>query len=237
MKPLKIDLHIHTKYSKDGDIEPEELVKKAIELGFDAIAVTDHGTLKGAVETEKAAKKVAKDLIVFVGQEIKTEKGEILVYNVRDEIDEKQDLIKTCREAKEQKGFLVIPHPYDLMRRGIGEHLKSVIKYADALEVFNARTIINRFNEKAMSFARENRIPVVVGSDAHFMSEFGRTYMLVESRKNPVDILQAIKKGRTKPVMQKQDMRSGMKRGLRKIRTYLTCFNIEPEPNYKYGRP
>ncbi|MCK4496699.1 MAG: PHP domain-containing protein, partial [Candidatus Aenigmarchaeota archaeon] len=65
---MKVDLHIHTKYSKDGEINPEDLVKKAVELGFDAIAVTDHGTIKGAIETKEIARKTAKDLIVFVGQ-------------------------------------------------------------------------------------------------------------------------------------------------------------------------
>lgn len=221
MKRLKVDLHIHTKYSKDGEINPEDLVKKAVELGFDAIAVTDHGTIKGAIETKEIARKTAKDLIVFVGQEIKTKQGEVLVYNIRNEIKEEQDVLKTCQEAKKNKGFLVIPHPFDLMRRGIGENTKSILGYVDAVEGFNARTVINRFNERAMEFAKENSKPMVAGSDAHFLDEFGKTYMLIESGKGERDILNAIEKNRLEMVMQRHGMKSGMKRGLRKIRTYF----------------
>lgn len=221
MKRLKVDMHIHTKYSKDGEINPEDLVKKAVELGFDAIAVTDHGTIKGAIETKEIARKTAKDLIVFAGQEIKTKQGEVLVYNIRNEIKEEQDILKTCQEAKKNKGFLVVPHPFDLMRRGIGENTKNILEYVDAVEGFNARTVINRFNERAMEFAKENSKPMVAGSDAHFLDEFGKTYMLIESGKGERDILNAIEKGRLEMIMQRHGMKSGMKRGLRKIRTYF----------------
>lgn len=42
----KIDLHTHTTAS-DGTLEPHELVDKALTLGFDAIAITDHDTIDG----------------------------------------------------------------------------------------------------------------------------------------------------------------------------------------------
>ncbi len=36
------DTHIHTSYSGDSDAAPEEVVKKAIELGLPGICITDH---------------------------------------------------------------------------------------------------------------------------------------------------------------------------------------------------
>ena len=51
-------IHVHTKYSLlDAIIEPEELVKKIIEIGDDAICVTDHGNMYGDVEIYKCCKK------------------------------------------------------------------------------------------------------------------------------------------------------------------------------------
>ena len=51
-------LHIHSHYSLlDGLTKIDELVARAKELGLDAIALTDHGVLYGAVEFYKAAKK------------------------------------------------------------------------------------------------------------------------------------------------------------------------------------
>jgi predicted metal-dependent phosphoesterase TrpH len=222
MKPLKVDLHVHTMYSRDSNTEPVDLVRRARELGFDAIGVTDHGTVKGALEAERFAETMARDLTIFIGQEVKTKQGEVLAYNIRDSIRENRELIETCREIKGRKGFLVIPHPFDAMRKGIGKNTERVLEYADAVEVFNARTIVSRFNRKAMEFAREKKMAFVAGSDAHFLDEFGGTYMLVESGKTTVGILGAIRGGRAELVMQGPSMGSGLKRGLRKV---ITCIN------------
>lgn len=51
-------IHVHTKYSLlDAIIEPEELVKKIIEIGDDAVCVTDHGNVYGDVEIYKYCKQ------------------------------------------------------------------------------------------------------------------------------------------------------------------------------------
>ncbi|MBQ9698303.1 MAG: PHP domain-containing protein, partial [Acidaminococcaceae bacterium] len=44
-------LHVHTQYSLlDGASMPKELLQRAMELGMDSIAVTDHGNMYGAVD-------------------------------------------------------------------------------------------------------------------------------------------------------------------------------------------
>ena len=56
--PKFTHLHVHSHYSLlDGLSKIGEMVKRTKELGMDAIALTDHGTLYGAVEFYKAAKK------------------------------------------------------------------------------------------------------------------------------------------------------------------------------------
>src|SRR6266568_3006288 len=46
-----IHLHLHTEYSLlDGAVRMKELMKKAVEFGMPAVAVTDHGNLFGAIE-------------------------------------------------------------------------------------------------------------------------------------------------------------------------------------------
>lgn len=47
----KVDLHIHTTFS-DGTDTPEELYKKIKELGIETFAISDHDTVKGALEME-----------------------------------------------------------------------------------------------------------------------------------------------------------------------------------------
>ena len=53
-----VHLHLHTQYSLlDGAIRIEELVKKAKEYNMPAIAITDHGSMFGAIEMYKECKK------------------------------------------------------------------------------------------------------------------------------------------------------------------------------------
>lgn len=51
-------LHVHTEYSLlDGLSRIEEIVKRASELGMEALAITDHGGLYGAVDFYQTAKR------------------------------------------------------------------------------------------------------------------------------------------------------------------------------------
>jgi DNA polymerase-3 subunit alpha len=53
-----VHLHIHSHYSLlDGLSKIDDLINRACELGFPALALTDHGTLSGAIEFYKKAKK------------------------------------------------------------------------------------------------------------------------------------------------------------------------------------
>ena len=52
------NLHTHTEYSLlDGLSKIEPLVQRAKSLGQDALAITDHGALYGAIEFYQTAKK------------------------------------------------------------------------------------------------------------------------------------------------------------------------------------
>ena len=51
-------LHMHTEYSLlDGAIRIKDLVKKVKENGMEAVAITDHGNMFGAIELYKECKK------------------------------------------------------------------------------------------------------------------------------------------------------------------------------------
>lgn len=64
-----VHLHVHSEYSLlDGANRIGEMVDKAVELGFKALAVTDHGVLYGAVEFYKKCKK--KGIKPIIGCEV-----------------------------------------------------------------------------------------------------------------------------------------------------------------------
>lgn len=56
------DLHTHTIFS-DGDLHPQELIKKARQKGLKALAITDHDTIDGLKQAHIEARKVDIDLI------------------------------------------------------------------------------------------------------------------------------------------------------------------------------
>ena len=56
------DLHLHTKFS-DGTFTPEELVARAHQLGFAAIALTDHDTIEGCARAAAACAAAGMEFI------------------------------------------------------------------------------------------------------------------------------------------------------------------------------
>jgi len=75
-----VHLHVHSEYSLlDGAAQLEKLVKKARELQFPAIALTDHGNLFGAVDFYLAAQKAGIKPIVgcelYIAPGARTERG------------------------------------------------------------------------------------------------------------------------------------------------------------------
>ena len=62
-----IHLHAHSMYSlSDALGDPADLVKRAVELGYDAIALTDHRALYGVIEFYEAAEKAGIKPIIGV---------------------------------------------------------------------------------------------------------------------------------------------------------------------------
>jgi predicted metal-dependent phosphoesterase TrpH len=215
-KTLRADLHIHTHYSTaDAETKPEELVKKAREIGLDVIGVTDHGTIKGALDTQRVAHG---NPLVLIGQEVRTKQGEIIVFGPRLDIEQKLDLLETCRTARKLGGFIIIPHPFDPLRQGIGPRIKKIKKYIDAVEVYNPRSIFNHFNKKAEAFALENNLPSISGTDAHFPEELGSAATLIRAKKpTPEEIFRAIKNKQTSIVFKKRSRFSILKTCLRRV--------------------
>lgn len=58
MKKDLVHLHVHTEYSLlDGAIRIKDLIKRTLELGMNAVSITDHGAMYGVAEFYKACKE------------------------------------------------------------------------------------------------------------------------------------------------------------------------------------
>ena len=178
MYKMKYDLHIHSKYSSDGFLDPLKIVKIAIKNGLNGIAVTDHDTIKGGLKTKEYE---TEDFKVIIGEEVTTSRGEIIGLFLEQEI-KSSDFHDVIFEIKDQNGLVIIPHPFDEMRNSTLHLEKNDIKYVNNIEIFNSRCVNKKYNDKASIFAKKNNLGVTGGSDAHFANEIGNAGIITETR-------------------------------------------------------
>lgn len=172
----KYDLHIHTCYSKCAISKPESILKKAKEKDLNGIAITDHNTIKGALKVKKLNKDPTFEVIV--GEEVKTDKGELLVYYLKKEIKpgKIEDILK---QVKKQKAICSIAHPFSFgIRKKSRIDLTKLVNKIDAVEIFNARSYIPYENRKAGQLAKRFNLAEIGGSDSHFPWTIGKGYTL-----------------------------------------------------------
>jgi hypothetical protein len=172
---LKVDFHTHTCYSKDSITSIDELIIAVRMRGLDRVVVTDHNTLGGALEAQRAA----PDLVI-PGEEVQTTQGEFLAVYVTQEVPRGLEPLEALKRLKDQGAFISISHPFDPYRSGWSkETLDLIAPQVDAIETFNARVIRAGYNQKAARYAAEQGLPGTAGSDGHHPSEIGRIYSLL----------------------------------------------------------
>ena len=208
---LACDLHIHTRFSKDGESSVGEVIRRAELAGLDAIAITDHDTVEGAL----AALEIPTRLVIIPGIEISTRQGHLIALGITEKIPSGMDVMDTILMARRKGALLILPHPYHIWRHGVGRKLRSALSAVDAIEVFNSRYIVGSANIKAAKMARRIGKPCVGGSDAHNARYIGFGRTLVDAEPNVESILQAIREGKTTPAGKMTPLPSYTRQALR----------------------
>lgn len=189
---VKVDLHVHTCYSKDSLTSLEAVIEACRKRGLDKVAITDHNTTAGAL----TLREMAPDLVI-VGEEIKTKVGEIIAYFLEEEVPKGLPLEEAIAHVRQQGGVVGVPHPLDRLRReALGRtHLLTIIEQVDLLEVFNARTIFPADNHRALALAREHGLLATAGSDAHTPWEIGHAYVEMPAFNDKDEFLGSLAQG------------------------------------------
>jgi glycosyltransferase involved in cell wall biosynthesis len=188
---IDVDLHMHTDHSHDCATPVDALLAAARERGLGAIAVTDHNEISGAL----AARDQAEGIKVIVGEEVKTaDQGEVIGLFIEEKIARGMSLADTIAEIKRQGGLVYVPHPFDRMHAVPDyEHLLGVVDDVDAIEVYNPRVAVGRFNEEAARFAAKYRIPAGAGSDAHVVQGLGSARIRMRNFDGPEEFLESLR--------------------------------------------
>lgn len=168
---LNVDLHCHTRHSRDAVTPPLELVERAVEVGLDRVAITDHGEVAGALEAR--ARHPGR---VIVGEELRCRcRTEVIGLFLRSRIPQGLALEETVERIREQGGLVYLPHPYAYAWRP-GARVERALPWVDVVEVANARAFLPWWNRRARRTAGDRGLPGCAGSDAHFHRELGRAF-------------------------------------------------------------
>jgi len=190
---IRIDLHMHTKYSGDAIISPKLIVDQLYAHPLiKGVAITDHDTLEGYYHTQKLA-AAYKDILIIPGIEVSTTQGHITILGVEEKPAYPLTVEDVVDFVKERAGTIVVPHPYRAV--GIGDLARNMP--ADAIEVLNPRST-RQENKMAEELAKERNLPSVAGSDAHRPQQMWTAYTEVGNELNVDDVLSAIKSGLVK---------------------------------------
>ena len=187
---LKLDLHVHTRYSPDASTDPRIVAQVAKKRGLDGIAITEHNLVASFDSTE---------ILTVPGIEVSSREGHILALGARDPVPKGLSARDTIELLHRQECVVIIPHPYDRSSPSIDPlHLDTTV---EAIETINSSAIPFRLaKKKAGDAARVLGLPAVAGSDSHIPSTIGDAYTLIEVSSPSIEsVLESIRSGRTTP--------------------------------------
>jgi predicted metal-dependent phosphoesterase TrpH len=186
-----VDLHLHSNFSHDSQSSLQALIERSRECGLDRIALTDHNTVKGALELAQMAPELA-----IVGEEVKTREGEVIGLFITGQLapqlmpEEVMDLIHLMG------GLTYLPHPLDRRRANFRpERVIEMAQRVDIIETYNPWCDAAA-NAAAARLAADLGKVVATGSDAHGIQELGRSWMEIEDYKGPADFLEKLRSAR-----------------------------------------
>lgn len=189
---VRVDLHNHTHYSPDSILTPKQFVREVRRRGLDVVAITDHNTIRGALEVRELA-----EFPVIIGEEVRSKDGEILGLFLSEGVPKGLSARDTIARIGDQGGIVGVPHPFDSFRSALRkESMLTYIDRIDFIEGLNARMVFAAHNEKARDFAAERGLPVSAGSDAHSPWEVGRVWAEMPSFEGATDFVAALRQGR-----------------------------------------
>jgi len=177
---MKLDLHTHTDHSPDGRMSPRELVERAVRLGLDAIAITDHNTMSALTGTADCSEAP----VIIPGMEITIDGGtHIIGLFLRREIVSR-DIFDVIDEIHHQGGLVVIPHPFrpshGLLHNKDNSDLYSlddmarIMTEADLIEAANSHCRLSDIVETDKFLDFYPGLAHSAGSDAHCIDDVGR---------------------------------------------------------------
>jgi predicted metal-dependent phosphoesterase TrpH len=180
---------MHTEHSHDCSVPVADLLDHAEEQGLGAIAITDHNVFSGAQEAVELAR--GRDLVVIPGEEVKTDRdGEVIGLFLQEEIPRGMTMEETIAAIRAQGAIVYLPHPFDRLHAiPDARTLHRFLGEIDVFEVYNARLLLDGYNDEALRFARKYNLTMGAGSDAHVLQGVGTGAVRMRAFENAEEFL------------------------------------------------
>jgi len=192
--PLRLDLHVHSRYSPDSQVPVEAYVGRLGVVGLDGLALTDHNTVGGHAELRALAQR-HPDILLVPGVEVSTIEGHLLVYGVSEAPPPRREMAETVSWVQAHGGEAVPAHPFRWTHGVGGRAARSAP--VPALETMNGHNS-RRANLRASRLATLRKLGATGGGDAHVVPDLGRAFTEVPDGTASVDdLLEAIRRGRS----------------------------------------
>jgi len=189
-----IDMHVHSRHSSDSDIPVRNIVR-IWEYHHILPLVCDHNSVAGSVQVYRRIRAVNPEIPEILAEEIMTSDGEIIGAFLQEEIPPFMSAEETLDRIGEQGGISIMPHPFCRFRTSVirPDVLDRVVHRVDIIEGFNGRAVNEQDNTVARRYAVAHRKPVSAGSDAHTLSELGRTFAVVAPFSTPDELVATLR--------------------------------------------
>jgi predicted metal-dependent phosphoesterase TrpH len=192
MTLIRVDCHLHTALSGDAVTTIDELAERVEQERLDVVFITDHNVTAAAVEAAERGIGAR----VIVGEEIRTQDGDIIGLFLAERIPYVLPLGEAIAKIRERGGLVYLPHPFDpgrsTLKPAISERLCSA-GIADVVEVFNAKIEEQDQNRQAAMLAARFDLPGGAGSDAHDPEGIGAAYLEMPDFDGAADFLAALR--------------------------------------------
>ncbi len=150
-------------------------------------ALTDHDTISGHVEIDEAMQQTG--MLILPSIEVTSAEGHILALGVRQKIPKGLGVPDTVAAIHAAGGLACAAHPLRIMTglgpRGLDEHAR---QHLDAIEGHNARErplVQKNTHRLAASYG----LPLMGGSDAHWVQDIGTAYTLFDRAPSDTHVL------------------------------------------------
>ena len=188
---LRIDLHLHSRFSPDSDTSLDALVLRCRELGLDRIALTDHHTAAGALELQRREPE-----LTIVGEEVGTTEGDIIGLFLTASVASGGRPEEVCDAIHAMGGLTYACHPLDRRRANFDpDRLVELAPRFDIIETHNAWAD-PAANRAAAELCRDLRKVPAAGSDAHAAQDLGTSWMEIEPYDGAADFLAKLGRAR-----------------------------------------